>query len=155
VDFLYENAGEGSKVGAVNGLDPVGIPALNGGYPMSTTPEIDRTTHTPGPWKVDDYHEEECIVVAADGFPIGYAQQVCILPGYDEKLKVTHWSSHKGKAYVERPIEQAQANARLMAAAPDLLAAAKLIASFAVSWQPLTPGDIKELTNAIAKAEGR
>lgn len=44
---------------------------------------------------------------------------------------------------------------RLVAAAPDLLRAAKLVASFAMSWQPLTPGDIKELTNAIAKAEGR
>lgn len=37
---------------------------------------------------------------------------------------------------------------------PELMAAAKEIASFAQSWQPLTPGDIKRLTDAIAKAEG-
>jgi len=36
-----------------------------------------------------------------------------------------------------------------------LLSAAKLIESFAVAWEPLTPGDITELTAAIAKAEGR
>jgi hypothetical protein len=37
----------------------------------------------------------------------------------------------------------------------ELLAAAKVIASFAVAWQPLTPGDIRVLTDAIAKAECR
>jgi uncharacterized Zn finger protein (UPF0148 family) len=57
-----------------------------------------------------------------------------------------HWLTQKAKR---------QARARLMAAAPDLLAAAKLVASFAQSWRPLSPGDIQELTRAIAKAEGR
>jgi hypothetical protein len=51
--------------------------------------------------------------------------------------------------------EECLANARLIAAAPDLLAACKMIASFAVSWEPLTPGDIRVVTDAIAKAEGR
>lgn len=37
----------------------------------------------------------------------------------------------------------------------ELLAAAKVIASFAVAWQPLSPGDIRALTDAIAKAEGQ
>jgi hypothetical protein len=35
----------------------------------------------------------------------------------------------------------------------ELLAAAKEVAGFAVSWQPLTPGDISRLRAAIAKAE--
>ena len=48
-----------------------------------------------------------------------------------------------------------EANARLIAAAPDLLRACKRVADMAVSWQPLTPGDIAEVKAAIAKAEGR
>ena len=56
--------------------------------------------------------------------------------------------------YAESGVDK-KANAHLIAAAPELLAAAKMIASFAVSWQPLTPGDIRQLTDAIAKAEGR
>lgn len=39
------------------------------------------------------------------------------------------------------------------AAAPDLLRACKMIAGMAVSWEPLTPGDIAEVRAAIAKAE--
>jgi len=35
----------------------------------------------------------------------------------------------------------------------ELLKAAKFVASFAKSWEPLSPGDIRELTEAIAKAE--
>ncbi len=48
-----------------------------------------------------------------------------------------------------------KANDLLIAAAPDLLAACKYIADIAVSWQPLTPGDISDVHRAIAKAEGR
>lgn len=46
-------------------------------------------------------------------------------------------------------------NARLIAAAPDLLAACKMVADMAVGWGALTPGDIAEVKAAIAKAEGR
>lgn len=48
-----------------------------------------------------------------------------------------------------------EADAYLIAGAPALLRAAKLISGFAVSWEPLTPGDIAELNAAIAKAEGK
>jgi hypothetical protein len=47
------------------------------------------------------------------------------------------------------------ANAHLISAAPDLYAAAKRIAEFAVSWTPLSNGDIADLCKAVAKAEGR
>jgi hypothetical protein len=46
-----------------------------------------------------------------------------------------------------------EANARVIRAAPALLAACKLVASFAKSWEPLTPGDIRVITDAIALAE--
>ena len=40
-------------------------------------------------------------------------------------------------------------------AAHDLLAACQLVASCAVTWEPLTPGDIRAVTEAIAKATGQ
>jgi hypothetical protein len=51
--------------------------------------------------------------------------------------------------------EERKANARLIAAAPELLHACKMIADLAVCWEALTPGDIAEVRAAIAKAEGR
>jgi len=41
---------------------------------------------------------------------------------------------------------------QLREALEKLVTAAELIASFAVRWEPLTPGDIRELTDAIPKA---
>ena len=37
----------------------------------------------------------------------------------------------------------------------EILAAARTVAGFAVSWEPLSSGDISDLRAAIAKAEGR
>ena len=48
-----------------------------------------------------------------------------------------------------------EADARLIAAAPELLKACQMVADMAVSWQPLTPGDISEVNAAISKATGR
>jgi len=47
------------------------------------------------------------------------------------------------------------ADARLIAAAPDLLEACQMVWKMAVAWEPLTPGDIAEVKAAIAKAQGR
>jgi len=47
---------------------------------------------------------------------------------------------------------ECEANARLIAAAPELLRACQMVAEIAVAWQPLTPGDITEVKAAIAKA---
>jgi hypothetical protein len=85
------------------------------------------SAHTPGPWEAVD---DEIVALNSD-------INIADVRLYDG-INPNEW----------------QANMRLIAAAPDLLAAAKLIASFAVSWQPLAPGDIRQLTNAIAKAEG-
>ncbi len=56
---------------------------------------------------------------------------------------------------VARPPWCREDDARLIAAAPELLRACKAIAAMAVAWEALTPGDIAEVRGAIAKAEGR
>ena len=79
--------------------------------------------HTPGPWNV------------LDGWTIWGAG--------DHRLKQL--------AEVETAFPEHEANARLMAAAPDMLAALKA----AVAFEDLPPERHLRMLDAIAKAEGR
>ncbi len=84
--------------------------------------------HTPGEWRWMDYPDGRKLLMA----PL---------------RAVIHCP--------DAPIGIEPADQLLIAAAPDLLAACKLVASYAVAWQPLSAGDIRVMTDAIAKAEGR
>ena len=99
---------------------------------MSELP-MKKHKHTPGPWETTGIFVRRNVAVIPK---IGKAD-ICAVYADGE---------------IKR--EEARANARLIAAAPDLLAACKMIASIAVGWQALTPGDIAEVHAAIAKAEG-
>jgi len=86
------------------------------------------TKHTPGPWVALGDHYDECVRVFN-----GDNNQICVFRyGADPDRRVT-----------------AMATARLIAAAPDLLAALKR-----VSGSSVTPDDINSARDAIAKAEG-
>lgn len=91
------------------------------------------TPHTPGPWYADGDH-----VVKHD-----YAQDIICVPP-------------RGDAY-RRPYEEARANACLIAAAPDLLAALARLVDF-VSALDEFPEEIEDAHEqaraAIAKAKG-
>lgn len=89
------------------------------------------SAHTPGPWEAEQDCANSIGIVSEE-------TEVARICPEDDDLTEQEW-----------------ADARLIAAAPDLLKACKAVASFAVSWEPLTPGDIAEVTAAIAKAEGR
>jgi hypothetical protein len=94
--------------------------------------------HTPGPWWHDDDKEVGCIVICApdgDGVPWQIASMCDIGPSGDE-----------------------EANARLIAAAPELLAALKSAAQ-CLAWHCTRLGRVKDREivqdafAAIAKAE--
>ena len=94
------------------------------------------TQHTPGPWRVDPDHCRD--VQTSDG-----AIEICLAEG--------------GKPYGINlfsvpPIEEAHANARLIAAAPDLLEAC--IVAFHQTCSVGRPKDWEQLRTAIAKATG-
>ena len=92
--------------------------------------------HTPGPWEVDITGGREKAVFKADD-PGG---QICKLPG----------------ALFEPSAEVRQANARLIAAAPDMLAALKSMTNIAARVVHLTGEEKRELRgalDAIAQAE--
>jgi hypothetical protein len=105
------------------------------------------SAHTPGPWET------------------GTAATTSVWAG-GEQIASCDWSlecpncganepDRRAGREAFNPREVREANARLIAAAPELLRACKLVAAMAVAWAPLTPGDIAEVNAAIAKAEAR
>jgi hypothetical protein len=90
--------------------------------------------HTPGPWSVQDYFDEFTVLAH----------------GNKDRQYVANIT--KGaEVYFQR---QSEANAQLIAAAPELLEAAKELLSF-ISLDTENRRDaIAALANAIAKAEG-
>ena len=108
---------------------------------------MDKTKHTPGPWYVREDRE----------FYQYHAQPICIAnykdeDGYDDGLDVW-WICRLFDSWDK----EAYANARLIAAAPDLLwACVKILAS--LEWEEERSGTTycgyEDLKAAIAKAKG-
>lgn len=106
--------------------------------------------HTPAPWVlVQDHYPEGLAVISEDGR--GWrAKSVEIKSG---KLRVAEvaWMSHHSH-YASQSIEEMNANATLIAAAPDLLEACKNICELSRTSDNLHI--IESALAAIAKAEG-
>ena len=113
-------------------------------------------THTPGPWKVS-----KCCI-ASPALPPGkwhHVAQVGLADDYDPQPLVadihTRGVYHNSEAAALRADPEQLANARLIAAAPDLLEACKA-AHAALSQNHTFPADIdaakKWLADAIDKA---
>lgn len=111
--------------------------------------------HTPGPWQIGHL---SLSVTAACASPIGGSHKVCDIRGWG-------YLTGKGHGALGLSDEEAraiqEANARLIAAAPDLLAAVRELAQHIV-FDP--DGDLDgaefdamgaRALSAIAKAEGR
>jgi hypothetical protein len=98
--------------------------------------------HTPGPWIVHPYVTTigpHALNKALDVGPAGRA--VCTVIGEFEKAV---------------PGGEAEANAKLIAAAPDLLAALKEVRAYMAGEngrRPMTWGNFQTVAAAIAKAE--
>lgn len=113
------------------------------------------SAHTPGPWTLSNRYDDSPRVLDSRGYEIAALDGSPILEGYSEKLGVRHWSGHLGTAYIERPEGELQANARLIAAAPDLLA----VCEQAFAWinnfgehAPIIMGGEAELAETLRAA---
>lgn len=93
----------------------------------------DTVKHTPGPWHVDPKAPEE-----------SFFEDVSILRHDGLAVAV---AVHNGDVLPPEP----EANARLIAAAPDLLAVAQKVVN---NWGDLHHKDLMQLRAAIAKATG-
>lgn len=113
--------------------------------------------HTPGPWVIDATYLEVSDVLGADGYPVAEVQWTAIMPGYNKKFGITHWAGDEGRSYIERPAAEVEANARLIAAAPEMYDAMRLPLLFhsvgawtdecALEWERIT--GTKEATTKI------
>ena len=100
---------------------------------MTTTKEKSTAKHTPEPW------------VARGDIVVAHRPHVC--GGYNEESVLS----------LNRPSAERHANKRLIAAAPSLLAACKLVSETcgpAEFWNGETNRFLKLVEKAIAKAEG-
>lgn len=91
------------------------------------------SAHTPGPWV---HHQEDNIITTPNGF-----------------CKLLEWQARS--MHVSQ--EERDANARLIAAAPELLAALRALEAMAERYRPLgspTPEAQKNARIAIARATG-
>ncbi len=78
-----------------------------------------KTKFTPGPFEADGTK-----VLDGHGFCLTDAQETVILAGWPERHPdAKHWSRKPGETYRELAPGEAEANARLWAAAPELAAA--------------------------------
>ncbi|MBB4342101.1 hypothetical protein [Rhizobium leguminosarum] len=104
--------------------------------------------HTPGPWAVEDPMGAEIgLSIVQDGlktYEWEFIAMVCQSTAGDERM---------GRQRFISPKEQ-EANARLIAAAPDLLEALKNLAAAAAGGWPISE-ELIAAGYAIAKAEGR
>ena len=103
------------------------------------------STHTPGPWAV---HAHSAFVVPAEHLnrQIGGSSDPAVdLATYAQEICALHWPDlHRTEAEV-------RANAQLIAAAPEVLAALK----YARRMVNASECDIAYIDAAIAKAEGK
>ena len=100
----------------------------------------EKQTHTPGPWRFDEKQIHGDVMA----FDPERSRAVCVAQIHNERTAGT-------------PNEQARANARLIAAAPELLAELKKALEFVVATHGgENDGDIQEdIRAAIQKAEGK
>lgn len=113
---------------------------------------------TPGPWKTDDRYEDSTEIVDSKGFSHVTAEPCAILLGWDEHFQ--HWSDSK-EAHRDISREEQRANAKLIAAAPELLESLQKLRDYAEDVCGVCPDDCHEehplmmATAAIAKALGK
>jgi hypothetical protein len=111
-------------------------------------------THTPGPWVVDDRHAPAIEVVGSDGYGVGRAHVIGISPRWRKHNPEKHWNRDR-ECRRDRTPREAEANARLMAAAPDLLDACRYVLRFLDEYDvsgDLHPSLRAKVGAAVAKA---
>ena len=106
------------------------------------------TKHTPGPWEV--YGGAQVIVRKPNRAGAMVPGNICTVG-----LSPRQTSFGPRQDYQEALAERA-ANARLIAAAPDLLAACRDVLEFLDNGSPVHPGCLLEqqIREAVARAEG-
>lgn len=105
--------------------------------------------HTPGPWSVPHFADDSKVCNCHSVLSEGYAGAICIIVS-SNGLSVGDGGNDAP------PLDEAKANARLIAAAPDLLDALQSARKWLViNDDSRCQSDLKAVEATIAKAEGR
>jgi hypothetical protein len=110
--------------------------------------------HTPGPWQAVSHYSDELSVIDSKGFGVVEANRMPILLNYSEILGIDHWADMPDVAFRELGDEELDANARLIAAAPELLEALKMVSGYIYTMKGAGHEYTAAVQAAIAKAEG-
>lgn len=103
--------------------------------------------HTPGPWSIHPYSNENPFVVSPEGKPSWAAMDIGIGSG-ETLIGLVQMCTSNDAGYPHVSIEsECKANARLIAAAPELLDVAIRLVS-----EGLSMGLVKQANLVIAKA---
>ena len=102
--------------------------------------------HTPGPWKVVDKHPQRSAIDIRTNKKYGFDNHIAAL-----YINPTTGQTIDKNGITRKDVER-MANARLIAAAPELLEAAKIILELEL---PEETHGLEELRAAIAKATGK
>lgn len=116
---------------------------------------------TPGPWVAVQHYSDELSVIDSRGFEIVNAEAMPILLDYRNKLGIEHWADSPD-GFLELENAEQDANAKLIAAAPDLLEACERARShlYQAGYEPkensLNPSEdlLFQLNATISKAIG-
>lgn len=124
----------------------------------TTEPAVETAKHTPGPWYLVEQNNEIRIYSDWNGRRGGVALSIGSVA---LSFRPRRQGSHRGEKMVYRPFsEQDRADARLIAAAPELLAFANKIAHLMPTREPeqtttsVIDIAIYEARHLVAKAEG-
>lgn len=110
--------------------------------------------HTPGPWNLHAHYDGAPMAVErADGSAF-VAWDLYIAHGDKVIADVIARTGYCGWPHVDNACEM-KANARLIAAAPELLAALREVVQNEAAWREMPPGFRRDASAAIAKAEGQ
>lgn len=107
--------------------------------------------HTPGPWRTDRVMSGSIFIRSGSG---DYGRTVTIVSLTDTESETTHLYGMTETVSRTKPVKTAEADANLIASAPDLFSAA----NEAVDFLGGVDGAVEvraKLLAAIAKAEGR
>lgn len=107
-----------------------------------------KAQHTAAQWTISP--TDTTSILDENGFCIAETTLTAVLNDWADVPGVTHWSSRPGVTYRDLSEEEAEANARLIAASPEMFEKLDYLTRYPLAMQ--NPGFAQEVRDLITKA---